>query len=197
MTASIGGLLDNIRHGAAVGFSDGSFKQKFRTACWILENPTGTELIVGIIDVPGHDDEHNAYRSELAGLYGIVTAFEILVKIGNISGAQIEVGCNRLSALHISFWANKDDISCNQAYFDIISGIHGLKRNMYVKWLYRRIPGHQDDTPLENLDRWAILNIECDYRAKLFMSTIYTGYKSRSYCIRRGMWQLSIHRMIA
>ena len=65
-----------------------------------MENSTGTERIVGLIDVPGHDDEHDAYRSEIAGLYGIVMAVKMLVTIGNISGAQIEIGCDGLSALN-------------------------------------------------------------------------------------------------
>ena len=120
---------------------------------------------MGLIDVPGHDDEHDAYRSEIAGLYGIVMAVSMLVKIGNISGARIEVGCDGLSALHRSFWANEEDISCTNAHFDLLSRIHGLKRIMDVTWTYRHIPGHQDNIPLTNLDRWAILNIKCDYRA--------------------------------
>ena len=74
MTASIDGILDSLRHGTAVGVSDGSFKEIFGTACWILENSTGTERIVGLIGVSGHDDEHGAYRNELAGLYGIAMA---------------------------------------------------------------------------------------------------------------------------
>ena len=192
MTQSIDGILDSLRDGTAVGVSDGSYKDNFGTACWILENNTGTERIVGLIDVPGHDDEHDAYRSEIAGLYGIVMAVNMLMKIGNISGAKIEVGCDGLSALHRSFWANEADISCTNAHFDLLSGIHGLKRDMDVTWTYRHIPGHQDNIPLANLDRWAILNIECDYRAKLFMTTIVKGYRRATHTIRGGMWQVSI-----
>lgn len=37
-------------------------------ACWIIENESGTERIIGLLDVPGSSDGHDVYRSELAGL---------------------------------------------------------------------------------------------------------------------------------
>ena len=118
------------------------------------------------------------------------------MNIGDISGAKIKVVCDRLSALHRSFWADEDDISCIHVHFDLLIGIFSLKRIMDVEWSYRHIPGHQDDMPLANLDRWATLNIKCDYRAKLFMTKIFKGYKRRTPYIREGMWQLRIHRIL-
>ena len=167
MSQSIDGVLDSLRDGTAVGVSDASNKDEFGTASWILENAAGTERIVGLINVPGHDDDHNAHRSEIDGIYGIVMSVSMLVKIGNISGAKIEVGCDGLSALHMFFWANEEDISCTHTHFDILSGAHGLKRTMDVTWIYRHILGHQDDIPLANVDKWVILNIECDYSTNI------------------------------
>ena len=103
MSISVDGILDSLRDGTAVVVTDDSFKDKFGTMCWILENATGTERIVGLIDVPGHDDEHDAYGSEISGLYGIVMAVDMQVNIGDISGSKLEAGCDGLSALHISF----------------------------------------------------------------------------------------------
>ena len=51
MTENIGGIIDSLEKGTAVGVSDGSFQHKFGTACWIIENEEGTERIVGLIDV--------------------------------------------------------------------------------------------------------------------------------------------------
>ena len=60
MTSSIDDILTSIQEGTAVAVSDESFKDKFGMACWILENGLETEKIVGLIDVPGYNNEHNA-----------------------------------------------------------------------------------------------------------------------------------------
>ena len=111
MFLSIDGILDSLRDGTAVGASDCSFKDKSGATCWILENATGKERIVGLINVPRHDDEHDTYRNEITGLYGIVIAVEMLANVRDISGAKLEVGCDGLNALHRYFLANDDDIS--------------------------------------------------------------------------------------
>ena len=124
MSELIDNIIKSIKDGSAVGVSDGSFKLKFGTACWIIEDGAGTERIIGLIDVPGTSDEHDAYRSELAGLYGICKVIYILEELGRIDGGKIEVGCDGLSALNRCFKASHDDISSRQSHFDILSGIH-------------------------------------------------------------------------
>lgn len=146
----------------------------------MLENNTGTKIIVGLIDVHGHDNKHDAYMSEITGIYGIVMDVGMLVKIGGISRAKKEVVCDGLSVLHRAFWVGEDNILCTQSHFDLLSEIYGLKCNMDVWWSYRHIPGHQDEIPILNLDRCAIFNIECHYKAKGFMTKIFKGYKRRN-----------------
>lgn len=114
----------------------------------------------------GHDNDHDTYRSEITSIYGIVIDVHMLVNIGGISGAKLEVDCDGLSVLNRSFWANEDDISSTHAHFEFLSVVHGLKRTMDVEWRYRHISGHQDDILLANLDRCTIVNIECNYMAK-------------------------------
>ena len=70
-----------------------------------------TERIIGLIDIPGRKKQHDAYRSELGGLYGIVTAVEILAEISKLKDGGIEIGCDGMSALNRSFWVDMDDIS--------------------------------------------------------------------------------------
>ena len=77
-----------------------------------------------------HDDEYDAYRSKMAYFYGIVTAVDILVNIGKIEGGNMEVGCYRISTLYRYLWAKADDIFSTQAYFDLLSGLYGIKREM-------------------------------------------------------------------
>ena len=49
--------------------------------------------------VPGHSSTHSAYKSELAGIYGMVTMIETLCKFHGISEGSVEIGCDGLSAL--------------------------------------------------------------------------------------------------
>ena len=103
MTSTIDDVVKSIKNGTAVVVSDGYFKDDFGTSYWIIENGKGTDMIVGIIDVPGYEDEYDAYRSEITGLYGIVAAVGMLEKIGNIEGSHVEVECDGMSVLHRSF----------------------------------------------------------------------------------------------
>lgn len=78
MTSSIDEFIDSINDVTSVGVSDGLYKYKSRTTCWIVENSTGTKMIVELIDVSGFSNKYAAYRSELASLYGIVKAVVML-----------------------------------------------------------------------------------------------------------------------
>lgn len=46
MTSSIYDILNSMKECTAVAASDGSFKDKFGTACWIMENGLGIERFV-------------------------------------------------------------------------------------------------------------------------------------------------------
>ena len=61
-----------------VEVSDGSFEVKIGTACWIMDDKGGIEIIVGLVEVHGYDNKHGVYRSELADLFGLVVAVNIL-----------------------------------------------------------------------------------------------------------------------
>lgn len=83
MTDSIYSNIDCIKIGTNIAVSNGLFKSQFGTSCWILENDIGTERIIGLVDVPGSNDDDDAYRSELAGLYGISLVITVLLKQEN------------------------------------------------------------------------------------------------------------------
>lgn len=55
----------------------------------------------------------------------------------------------------------------------MLDGLHGMKREVNVTWSCMYIHGHQDTANGADLDRWVLLNIECDYRAKWYISQIY------------------------
>jgi hypothetical protein len=59
--------IANAIKGNGIGVSDGSFKDKFGTACWILQGETADGEIKCPCLVPGNGSVQSAYRSELAG----------------------------------------------------------------------------------------------------------------------------------
>ena len=192
MTESIDDIIRSMKEGKALGVSDGSFQHKFGTACWIIENALGTERIIGLIDVPASSDDHDAYRSELAGLYGILRISTLLEKIGNIEKGSIEVGCDGKSALEQALSKDKSEVTSNQSHFDIISSIHDIKENSKITYIPVHIKGHQDDDSEAELDRYAHLNIECDLRAKGYLEEIRTGYKKPEHNMFGGIWKITI-----
>ena len=84
MTPGINSLVEDIKNGTAIGVSDGSFKDEFGTAAWVIENVEGTQRIMGNVLVPGYASDHSAYRSEIAGLYGMVVGVETIARLWNI-----------------------------------------------------------------------------------------------------------------
>ena len=42
------------------------------------------------------------------------------------------------------------------------------------------------------MDKWALLNIECDLRAKEYWKDIIVGYRKPPHTMKRGIWQLKI-----
>lgn len=70
MTQYINEIVADIVNDTAVGVSNGSFKDEFDTAYWVIENSSGSQKIMGNVLVPRFQSIQSAYRSETAGMYG-------------------------------------------------------------------------------------------------------------------------------
>ena len=106
--------------------------------------------------MPSSRKDHDAYRSELGGSYGIVKAVDILVEISKLKEGGIEIGCDGMSTVNRSFWVDKDKISSKQAHHDMICGIQGMTNDSRIQYSIRYIKGHRDDVVESDLDNWAI-----------------------------------------
>ena len=74
--------------------SDGSFKYSCGTAAWTLRGVTNDQFITRVNVVPGSDDDQSAFRSEMVGMYGIITATTTLCSLHNITTRCITVACD-------------------------------------------------------------------------------------------------------
>jgi hypothetical protein len=120
-------IADAIRQGNAIGVSNGSFKDKFGTACWILQGETADGEIKCPCLVPGNGSVQSAYRSELAGLYGMVTMINAICEFYHIKLGAIELGCDGIQALqHVN--QRHDITSPRMPQFDILSATRNSLR---------------------------------------------------------------------
>ena len=158
-------ILAAIVEGTAMAVSDGSFKDSFGTSAWTLRGASNEEFITGVNVVPGSDDDQSAFRSELAGLYGIIIATTTLCSFHAITNGCITVACDGESALDYIFDWDKKGLKASTPHLDIIEASRKLIRGSSLQWKFRHVYGHQDDF-VGPLDRWATLNVEMDLAAK-------------------------------
>ncbi len=177
-----------ITQGTAVAVCDGSFKEGHGTASLTLL-PTLSRDHPNQINAshitPGHHLEMDAYRTEVGGLYGIISIIERLVKTFNLSHGSITIGCDCESALKAVF--EYDYITPAQSCYDLLQVIRGKIEKCPITLIPKHIYGHQDDfVAFENLPTWAQLNVTMDSCAKATWNSSHhrapTYLQSPSYC---------------
>ena len=73
-------VAEAIWNGQAIAVSDGSYKDHFGTAAYVLEGDTDDHHIVAVMVVPGDHHSQSPFCSELVGLYGIIHMVDVLCK---------------------------------------------------------------------------------------------------------------------
>jgi hypothetical protein len=146
-------LAEAIRRGRAIAVSDGSYKDDFGTAAYVLEGETAANRIVCALATPGIPEDQSSFRSELAGLYGIVMMVQAICHQFGITSGGIEVGCDGLIALQRAFGEDfmvTPDIKDSD--YDLLSATRKILAESPVIWTWRHVEGHQDDDGIEELD---------------------------------------------
>ncbi len=72
-------LAEAIRNKVAIAVGDGSFKETYQTAAWVLEGDTPAGSIIGHVISPGNGSDQSAYRSELPGIMSLKTCVHIII----------------------------------------------------------------------------------------------------------------------
>lgn len=182
-------LADALTNGLSatiMAVSDGTFKNTFGTAAWTIETENRGDLLTGSVVCPGHSDDQSAYRSELTGLYVIMTIINQLCHFYTIEEGHVEIGCDGLSALQTVF-EQGTVLTTDIPDFDLVGAILHLRRTSQVTWAHRHVKGHQDNVS-EVLDVWAQQNMQMDKKAKQHLSVVTTS--PRHYSIEGEPWQL-------
>jgi len=91
-------IAQALSSGTCMAVSDGSYKDLFSTAAWILTNLASAQLL-GITTVPGSPGDHDSYRSKLAGIYSTIQMVNHVCQYYQVTTGSILFGCDGLSAL--------------------------------------------------------------------------------------------------
>jgi hypothetical protein len=146
--------------------SDGSFKEEHGTAAWIVV-VSDKCCIEGKVITPGLPSVQSAYRSELAGIFGILATITLLEKRFHVR-ANITIGCDGLSAIHRASYLH-DCVDPNALHYDLIMACQSLQLQSLWSFNWHHVRGHQDEVrPTDALDHWEQLNIRMDKAAKAF-----------------------------
>ncbi len=159
-------LAQALQDGTAIAVSDGSYKDNYGTAAWTLQGSDEEGAIEGVNIAPGHPKDQSSYRSEIAGLYGIIAAIKCVCTYHQVTQGSIEVGCDGEQALYNVFDPDRY-VTVKNPDYDLIISCRRLLATVPINWKYRHIDGHQDNhMAYDDLDRWAQLNVDMDINAK-------------------------------
>jgi hypothetical protein len=183
-------IAQALKNKAAIAVSDGSFKDSYGTAAWVVEGLNSYGRMMGQVITPGGPSDHSSYRSELSGIYSILVVVNQLCAHYKIVDGEIELACDGLSAINKAFSA-VSILNIDDSNYDLLGAIQHQWKNSPVHWKFRHVKGHQDDhSSFDTLDRWSKLNVEMDHLAKEFLAT--AKRRPRHYLIKDEPWSVWI-----
>jgi len=187
-------LAQSIRNNSATvnalrAVTDGSFKDNFGTAAWILECANTSQQMSGSVVAPGSAHDHSSYRSELSGVYAALLVTNRLCLYFNISEGSILLGCDSKSALAMAFTATSFRYSIKTPCFDLLGAIRQLRISSPIQWEFTHIKGHQDQRiALQDLSDLELLNVAMDNNAKAHLP--HARSQPRHYAIYLEPWSI-------
>ena len=164
-------ILSALISGTLVGISDGSYSRThgLGSAQWAMVDETTGMTITGGGLVPGNVSDQSSYRSEAAGLLGLMIVLSSLNTLAPDHSSPITIACDGESALLKSLDFLRDKFSSSHKTADIISRIMDIKANIPRQINTQHVRGHQDDHLLQLtfLETW---NVKMDEAAKKWIN---------------------------
>ena len=146
-------LAKQLKKTAVLCIADGSFKEHYGTAAFILDANHENNSWLGVVPCYGDPSFHDAYRSEITGLLAIVSILLVICKHHNIEDGIVHIGCDNDSALARCLdedWACK----CPTENWDVIQCTRHIISKLPLSLFPVMVTGHLDkDIPYEHLNR--------------------------------------------
>ena len=123
--------------------------------------------------VTGLPADQSAYRSELAGVIGILSALSVLVHQHTITSGSVTIALDGESALKEA--SGSWHLKIDQPHFDYLQEARNRIATLPISITWRWVKGHQREKGIQNLDWWAVTNDYVDSKAKAFIKTTCEG----------------------
>jgi hypothetical protein len=162
-------IAKTITEGISKAVYDGSYKEGKGSTAWVLEGASMTGRIIGSNLPRGISLGQNSYRSELAGLYGMLIMLSALCSVHQLKSGKITNACGNISALNNSLEESRSQKN-SDAEHDLIYAIKNRLASIPISYQIHHVKGHQDEVqPKADLDRWSLLIIEMGSLAKFLV----------------------------
>ena len=162
-------IATGISQGTARAISDGSydpFTHKGTSSLIIVADKNDKNPLDADNWVPGLPYDQSDYRSELAGVAGILSAVSIIIQHYNITSGSITIALDGKSALDI---ASADaPMKIERPDFDLLQDIRTRLSILPITINWRWVEGHQDKKG-KSMDWWALQNKKLDLNAKSYL----------------------------
>jgi hypothetical protein len=165
-------IAQALIQGNAVAICDGSYKDHFGTAGFVIQRWNSKVLcITGAHITPEHPEEINPYRSKLNGILAIVIVTNAQATFHDIQEGTIKQACyceSGITAIFHTYGTPK------QPHHNIIHKVRQKIAASQLTWKFRHVSGHQDKFTLSHLlDIWGQLNVKMDCLAKAYWNETY------------------------
>ena len=187
-------IAEAIKRGEVIAVSDGSFKLQRGTSAAVIEvkNRPGSKIII-LNKVPGLPRDQSPFRSELAGVCGVIMVLETLIKHFNIRKGSIKIGLDGESV--VKRLKDTKYLKAKYKSYDLLSFIVEKTIKLPVKIEFFWVQGHQDDKG-KTITYEGNMNIQCDAMAKAFWnSTRYDQDICQDRKVNKEGWTLKINGM--
>jgi hypothetical protein len=173
-------LAQGIISGQATAVSDGSYKDYIGTSGFVLRGRQRQIGAVGDNVVPGNPQEQSSYRSELAGISGILAIINAVCKKFDIQAGSVLIALDGEQALLQA--SSTRPLSPQATDFDLLSDIRAKIRKLPITLQWQWIAGHQDrHTSFHELSCLAQDNVSADNIAKQRLNDCFrAGYRPTS-----------------
>jgi hypothetical protein len=160
------GLVDVIERSEMIDIIDGSYQDNTRTVAWRLSYiNVEDQQWTGQLQVPGQPSAQSVFRSELAGMYAMITLVHLVVEY-DVRHGTVGLACDGIQELEYIFDTDKS-VTSAKTYHDLILAMRNMIADSRITWKRRRAKGHQD-IPRDQLDIWGRANAESYITVKAF-----------------------------
>jgi hypothetical protein len=88
-------IAGTMIQGNAVAVCDGSYKDQFGTAGFVIQKwDSWIEYVTGAHVMPGHPDNINQYQSKIGGILAIVAVADAITVFHDVHTGNIKLGCD-------------------------------------------------------------------------------------------------------